>query len=349
MLSKELQQIDGQLVQLLRNDPWPDSIEPGYLRDAVRDYPLRGGKRLRPALLLWCCELLGGDAARAFPAAAAIEVGHNWTLVHDDIIDQDALRRGKPSCHTLLEARFLPHPLAARYGHDLALLCGDLQQGWANALLLSSAEKGVPPALVIELSRRFQRSANAGVISGEALDTVLPLRAPDSVEPAEIRRVFALKTGALLQFAAEAGAILALGAWDDPRIDRLSEFALHAGIAFQLRDDYLGIFGETAKLGKPIGGDLRERKATLLLVEALRRSTPEQRLALESLLGRAEYADSDMKTARRLFRECGAADAVLSEAEMHWDHARAILYEFPENAARKKLLAFVELLAGRES
>ena len=140
----DLQTIARSIDTLLKQDPFPGTVKPEYLREAVRDYPVRGGKRLRPAIVIWCCELLGGDREQALYPAAAAEVFHNWTLVHDDIIDQDNTRRGKPTCHITLQEnlgrRFqLSETEAARSGRDYAILAGDLQQGWATDLILRSA------------------------------------------------------------------------------------------------------------------------------------------------------------------------------------------------------------------
>ena len=161
---------------------------------------------------------------------------------------------------------------AERTGRDFAILAGDLQQGWANDLLLRSAEHGVPPEVTVALGRRFQKLANSDLISGEALDVEFSLRELTGLKSQEVRTMLGLKTGALLQFCTEAGAMIALNTADaeHPDVRKLSEFALAAGIAFQLRDDYLGIFGVYDSLGKALGNDLREGKATVMLLDTLR-------------------------------------------------------------------------------
>ena len=352
---EQLGKVSKSIDALLASDGFPKTIRPEYLRTAALDYPLNGGKRLRPAIVIWCCGLLGGTQEQALYPAAAAEVCHNWTLVHDDIIDQDPTRRNRPACHVALmnevRGRFgLSEDEAARTGRDFAILTGDVQQGWANDLLLRATDHGVAPKVVVGLMRRFQELANRDLISGEALDVEFSLRPVESIELDEVREMLMGKTGALLRFCAEAGAMIALETDDPetPEVKKLGEFALAAGNAFQLRDDYLGIFGEFKTLGKPIGGDLREGKATLLLLSALRMADPVARTQLLRMLGRREYTQHDLDIVRGIMVDSGAAGSLNSEAEDLADKARRILNEFPKNKFRTYLLGLVEYLITRE-
>ena len=158
-MKEELIKVKGRIDSILENDDFPGTIRPEYLRDAVRAYPCRGGKRLRPALTMWCCGLLGGNTVLAEYAATAVEVYHNWTLVHDDIIDNDDYRRGEPTTHTVLTEYAQKNLIFGqsqntprKYGRDFAILAGDIQQGWAMNLLLKSVEKGVDADVVLSLS-----------------------------------------------------------------------------------------------------------------------------------------------------------------------------------------------------
>lgn len=350
-----LRQIAADIDRLLADDEFPATVRPDYLRDAVRDYPVRGGKRLRPAMLIWSCGLLGGSESAALYPAAAVEVFHNWTLVHDDIIDQDDTRRGAPTSHVKLAAelggRFsLAADDAERTGHDFAILAGDLQQGWANDLLLRSAEHGVPPEVTVALGRRFQKLANSDLISGEALDVEFSLRELTGLKSQEVRTMLGLKTGALLQFCTEAGAMIALNTADaeHPDVRKLSEFALAAGIAFQLRDDYLGIFGVYDSLGKALGNDLREGKATVMLLDTLRLASAADREKLLGYIGRETYSDADLDDVRRIMRDSGAAASNEAEAARLAEQARNILRSFPDNPYRQHLLDLVNFLIDRE-
>ncbi|NMD87929.1 polyprenyl synthetase family protein [Victivallis vadensis] len=350
-----LRQIAADIDRLLADDEFPATVRPDYLRDAVRDYPVRGGKRLRPAMLIWSCGLLGGSESAALYPAAAVEVFHNWTLVHDDIIDQDDTRRGAPTSHVKLAAELggkfsLGAGDAERTGRDFAILAGDLQQGWANDLLLRSAEHGVPPEVTVALGRRFQKLANSDLISGEALDVEFSLRELTGLKSQEVRTMLGLKTGALLQFCTEAGAMIALNTADaeHPDVRKLSEFALAAGIAFQLRDDYLGIFGVYDSLGKALGNDLREGKATVMLLDTLRLASAADREKLLGYIGRETYSDADLDDVRRIMRDSGAAASNEAEAARLAEQARNILRSFPDNPYRQHLLDLVNFLIDRE-
>lgn len=350
-----LRQIAADIDRLLADDEFPATVRPDYLRDAVRDYPVRGGKRLRPAMLIWSCGLLGGSESAALYPAAAVEVFHNWTLVHDDIIDQDDTRRGAPTSHVKLAAELggkfsLGASDAERTGRDFAILAGDLQQGWANDLLLRSAEHGVPPEVTVALGRRFQKLANSDLISGEALDVEFSLRELTGLKSQEVRTMLGLKTGALLQFCTEAGAMIALNTADaeHPDVRKLSEFALAAGIAFQLRDDYLGIFGVYDSLGKALGNDLREGKATVMLLDTLRLASAADREKLLGYIGRETYSDADLDDVRRIMRDSGAAASNEAEAARLAEQARNILRSFPDNPYRQHMLDLVNFLIDRE-
>jgi geranylgeranyl diphosphate synthase type I len=345
---EDLQKISDAVGSLLKNDPFPDSIQPEYLRQAVRTYPERGGKRLRPALVIWCAELLGANRERALYPAAAAEVFHNWTLVHDDIIDQDRVRRGQPTCHVVLEeelsSRFsLPAETARRNGGSFAILTGDLQQSWAADLLLRSVEHGLPMEKAVQILKKLTLYAGKELISGEALDVEFSLRPVTDISEQEVCRMMMLKTGALLRFCAETGSLIGDGSPEETAA--LGEFAVHAGIAFQLRDDYLGIYGDFTAFGKPIGGDLRERKITLLLSRTLAKSTPAERQKLLSLLGKPDYSAGDLETVRTIM--AASAETVLQEIRQHSSRCRELLAPFPEVPAKKSLSAFADYLAER--
>jgi len=354
-MQEHLKKVSAAIDRLLASDRYPETVRPEYLHTAVLDYPQNGGKRLRPAILTWCCRLLGGKESAALYPAAAVEVFHNWTLVHDDIIDQDAVRRNRPTCHVALanetRGRFgLESEAAARTGRDFAILAGDLQQGWANHLMLCATDHGVSAKVVVGVMRRFQELANRELICGEALDVEFALRKLETIGLDEVREMLRGKTGALLRFCAEAGAMIALETDDPetPEVRKLGDFADAAGIAFQLRDDYLGIFGRGEQLGKAIGGDLREGKATGLLLTALRMASEGERQRLFRLLGRREYTPQDLDAVRRIMTDCGAAAAIEAEETELADRAKALLKEFPANVHRKCLLELVDYMITRE-
>ncbi|MBU8901639.1 MAG: polyprenyl synthetase family protein [Victivallales bacterium] len=351
----ELKKIASLINELIVNDDFPASVEPEYLRATVMDYPARGGKRLRPALLIWCCGLLGGDTETALYPAMAAELFHNWTLVHDDIIDEDSMRRGELTTHESLRlfAReaFDGGDLAAdKFGKNFAILAGDIQQGWSLNTILKSAEHGLSAELTLALGKRLLELGSCQLISGEALDVEFPMRSWQNISSDEVLHMLELKTGALLRFCAEAGAAIALNTCDFERkeIKMLGDFAAAAGIAFQLMDDWLGVFGDFDKLGKNIASDLASEKPTILLLKSFEKLQPDLQLHLSGMLGLDEYNEEIIEQVRVLMRDCGAEAYVREKAEEFSEQAKEILHQFPDNEYRSFLLELTSFLVNRE-
>ncbi|MCP3967028.1 MAG: polyprenyl synthetase family protein [Lentisphaerae bacterium] len=351
----ELKNTAAKINEIILNDDFPSIIEPKYLRGTVIDYPGRGGKRLRPALLTWCCGLLGGDPQKALYPAVAVEIYHNWTLVHDDIIDDDDVRRGLPSAHASLTkyARDNFRNLrfgAEKFGRDFAILAGDIQQGWAANMMLKAADNGMSPEVTIALSRRMQELVTRELISGEALDVEFPMRGLKNVTSREVLDMLYLKTGALLRFCAEAGAAIALDSTDfnSPEIRRLGDFASTAGIAFQLRDDWLGVFGNFSKFGKSLGSDLAEEKLTLMLMKAYESLDADKKYKLMNLLGLESYTMDVIEEARELFIMSGAEKYIRQKADHLAEEAKTILEKFPDNEYRGWLSELTDYLVHRD-
>ncbi len=345
----ELRRVGEEIGDFLKNDPFPKAIRPASLGEAVRDYPGRGGKRIRPALVLWACELFGGDRAQAVPAAAALEIYHNWTLVHDDIIDRDELRRGRPSEHVALRDYAASElkadaPLAAFFGESFAILAGDVQQGWAVEALASVADRGVDPALALKLVRAMQTKLNRELISGEALDVEFELRDPATVSEAAVMNMINGKTGAIMEFALHCGAAFAKGAYEpaSPDFQALSRYAANLAAAFQLQDDMLGVFGDEKVIGKPLCSDFQEAKPTMLYLEAVRRLPAERRPELDALLRLPRYSDADIASIRAILTETGAADAVRGSIAALSGLAKNALQPLPDNPWRAMLNTLVD-------
>lgn len=353
-LSLELNSVASRISDILSNDSFPSRIHPPELRDAVRSYPLRGGKRLRPALLLWACSMFGGDQEKALPAAAAVEAYHNWTLVHDDIIDCDATRRGQPSTHVEIaqyaDAVLHADPARAeKFGADLAILAGDLQQAWAFHLFLRLADRGVDSHLVLRLAKKMQEELASDLISGEALDVEFELKNPTEVSFDDVFRMIDGKTGAIFRFALHCGAAIALGSCreEDEPFSSLSNFALNLARAFQLQDDMLGVFGAEEKFGKPLCSDFQEAKPTILFLEAWNRMPSNQRRSLESMLRKHAYDSDDVRRLRTLLSNCGAADAVEERIRGFSETAKISLASLPETRERELLRELVDHLMKR--
>lgn len=330
-------------------------LGPEHLRRAALAYIQRPAKRLRPALLLLCCRAVGGDESQAVPAAAAVELFHTWTLVHDDVIDNDALRRGQATVHTAAaqwaQEEFGTDPAAAAaYGRDVAILAGDVQQAWANAMLLDCARRGVPERIVLALSARMQTELNPRLIEGEMLDVQFSFRPIEAIGEDDVLRMLRLKTGALLEYAAVAGAAIGCRRLpgEGPAVDALGEFAALCGLAFQLQDDILGITGDERTLGKPVGSDLREGKVTVLVLHAWHHADPAQRATLRRVLRRADAGAKDVAAAQRCLHEAGSLRYAADLARGYVDQALTILRQaVPPSTTRDLLEAWAESMVER--
>ena len=249
--------VDAYLEQLtLSGGPGTDR-----LAEAMRYSLLAGGKRIRPVLALATAEALGRDAEDLLPLAAALEMIHTYSLIHDDLpaMDDDDLRRGKPTCHKA-------------FGEDVAILAGDGL--FAEALQLALARQEGPPANVLAALREITAAAGVdGMVGGQFLD----ITAPDDLDPAALRRLHELKTGRLI--AASVRSVLLLAGEDEPATIHYGRFAAELGVLFQIVDDILDVTGDEASLGKPQGSDERHGKRTYVSVFGLERA---RELAVES-------------------------------------------------------------------
>jgi geranylgeranyl pyrophosphate synthase len=243
--------VEAYLEQVL---PAPGGHTP-RLAEAVRYSALGGGKRLRPALALGAAEACGGAPELALPVAAAVEMIHTYSLIHDDLpaMDDDALRRGKPTLHVV-------------YGEGVAILAGDGLLAEAFALLAREpADSGRPDLTSRKLrvvGRIAEAAGAAGMVGGQAIDllAVGHSHGVGAIGAAALRDMHARKTGALIRAAAVSGAIMAGAA--ETRIDAVDRFASHLGLAFQIVDDVLDVEGEARELGKTAGKDAAAGKPT---------------------------------------------------------------------------------------
>ena len=277
---------------------------PVDLRDAfslLRDYLLRGGKRIRGALVLLGCEAAGGDADEAIDASIGLELLHAYLLIHDDFMDQDDTRRGGPTLHRALGGDHL--------AASVALLCGSLCEAWAYQLLPAKVHRVVSDVL-------------EQVILGQMAD----LRAPGSDLGEEaILDIQQRKTGSYtFELPLAVGALLA-GA-DGRLLQKLSAYAGPIGVAFQIADDLLGSFGAPELTGKPSGNDLREGKRTLLVARALQQASPADAARLREQLGKPE---ADVEELRGILKRSGAYDAARAEAQRLCDRALQAVESLP--------------------
>jgi len=351
------------LEALKQRAPWVDElllapellhrVQPPHLQRLVAAYLERGGKRLRPAVLLLCCGAVGGDEKHALPAAAALELFHTWTLMHDDIIDHDALRRGGPSGHALgaqLAAADigLTGPAAEHYGVSLAMLAGDVQHGLCVNLFLNCTNPN--PALVMQLAADLELNVLCDLVEGETIDIQLADRPIEAVDLDETIRMMYLKTGALYEFAGKAGAMLGLNTTDEkhPHVDALRRFCASCGIAFQLQDDILGVVGTQEKLGKPVGSDIIEGKRTPVLLEAYARADQAQRTELLRVVGNPEATDQQVRRTIATIVELGAVQAVQAMARERIEEAHTALAAVPSSRYTRWLAGWAHYMIERD-
>ena len=236
-------------------------IEPHNLYDPIAYTLEAGGKRIRPTLVLMACRLFGGDVEKALMPATATEVFHNFTLLHDDVMDNADTRRKRMTVHK-------------KWDVNTAILSGDAMMIKAYQFLENVPADKLPAALSL-----FSRTA-IEVCEGQQYDVDFERR--DDVTIEEYYRMIRLKTAVLLAGSLKLGAILADASADDA--DALYDFGIAIGIAFQLRDDYLDVYGDERTFGKKIGGDILCGKRTFLLINALKNGSVSQRQTICQLL-----------------------------------------------------------------
>jgi geranylgeranyl diphosphate synthase type I len=276
----------------------PVDLRPAFA--ALRDYVLRGGKRLRGALVLLGHQAAGGAPDAALDASIGVELLHAYLLVHDDFMDRDEVRRGGPTVHAALRENLGEH-LAG----SIAVLLGSLCQAWAYELVLAAP---VAPERALMAARQLTESLQE-VTVGQALDLAAPL-GPE-LAAAGVLEVQRLKTGSYsFELPLRLGALLAGAA--PAVLDALSRYARPLGQAFQIADDLLGTFGAPEQTGKPNASDLRDGKRTLLVARALERASPADAASLRAGLG---DPGANLEALREILRRTGAVDSARAEAE----------------------------------
>ena len=271
---------------------------------ALRAYVLRGGKRLRGALVVLGCEAAGGDRSTVLDASVGMELLHAYLLVHDDFMDRDEMRRGGPTVHAALARTTGSEHLGA----SLSVLLGSLCEAWALELVLSTR---VPPERTLAAGRLLARALQE-VTVGQMEDLSAPLGRDLSAR--DVLAVQAMKTGSYsFDLPLRLGALLA-GA-TEPVLAALERFARPLGQAFQIADDLLGTFGTPELTGKANASDLREGKRTLLVARAFDKADARDAALLRAGLGKPDLSDAEAAALREALRRTGAEQSCRDEAE----------------------------------
>ncbi len=324
--SRYLPTLEAYLQRIVHRDASPLygmlAYHLGWVDEAFR--PLaepKRGKRLRPVLLLLVSEAQGGDWREALPAAAAVELLHNFSLIHDDIEDGDRMRRGRPTLWTL-------------WGEAQAINAGDTLYTLACESLLA-----LPDALVPEALHHFTEAARM-LTEGQHLD--MAFERMEAVDEVTYLRMVAGKTAALIALSAWLGGLCA-GA-NAATLTALERFGHNVGMSFQMQDDILGLWGDPRRTGKPVGNDLRQRKKTLPIIHGMAHSE-----AFRRLLARPHLDDEAVAQAQALLEATGSRAYVEARAA---DYLRQGLEALEEaggsGEAKEALHTLVQRLLGRD-
>ena len=293
--------------------------EPQLLYEPIIYSMSGGGKRIRPTLLLLVCEAFGGDAVEALGAAAAVEMFHNFTLLHDDIMDNADVRRGKASVY-------------AQWGENVAILSGDAMMIYTYHLLRKVPEDKLARIMDIFTPMALQ------VCEGQQYDMDFEQR--QKVSMAEYMNMIELKTSVLLAGSAMIGAILGDASESDCR--KIYNYALELGLAFQLQDDLLDSYGDE-ELGKPIGGDILEGKKSCLMLNALSRADEADRALLRTLpFDEALPAEERIARVKAIYDKYDVPHLINQQISTRFDRALAILDTLsiePERVEHLKVFA----------
>ncbi|QHV98713.1 polyprenyl synthetase family protein [Spirosoma endbachense] len=301
---------------------------PPELYDPIRYIMSLGGKRMRPLLTLMAAYLFTDDWKKAIRPALAVEVFHNFTLMHDDIMDQAPLRRGQPTVHK-------------KWNYNIAILSGDVMLVKAHELLLDVDADKLKPAMT-----RFTRTA-AEVCEGQQMDMNFEKRW--DVTEAEYIDMIRLKTSVLLGYALELGGLI--GGADDETNAHLYAGGVNIGIGFQLKDDLLDVYGDPAKFGKQVGGDIIANKKTFLLIEALEQATGSVKDELIGWLTRPDFDKAEkVRAITTIYDQLGIRQITEARINDYFAQGFANFEQINADSARKAfLLQFTRQLVERES
>ena len=309
------------LEHALQQQVFPE--QPAQLYDPLRYFLQLGGKRLRPMLSLMACKVAGGSMEKALDAALAVEYFHNFSLIHDDIMDAAPLRRGQATVHE-------------KWNSNIGILSGDV-------LLVKAYEHlgAYDSTTFHELFKIFNKTA-IEVCEGQQMD--MDFETMSDVSEQEYIEMIRLKTSVLLGCALQIGGIV--GGLNTEDAQLLYAFGEQLGLAFQIQDDILDLYGESAQVGKQIGGDVIANKKTLLSISAKNAATPEQ---LQALIELEEAQNASLKVAKtkELYTALGARKYCEKKMEEHHQNALEALQKITTKGSKEELIELAEFLFTR--
>ncbi len=304
-----------------------DVGEVAKLKKAMNHLPLAGGKRLRPILAMLVADAVSNKGKKTIPFGNALEIIHNFTLVHDDIMDNDNLRRGKKTVHTLFD-------------ETIAILAGDALFALAFEILATLEVNDSKIRILLKDMARVVRK----ISEGQQMDMDFENRLDVSEE--EYLKMIEKKTAALFAMAAKGGAIIADGT--EKQIKSMEEYGRLLGIGFQIWDDYLDVSGKERKLGKPVGSDIKNGKRTLMVVHALKRLNGEERKRFLSVLGNENASWEAVSSAIALLEKAGSISYAKTLAFDFAAKAKKQLDVLSPSESKEILNDFVDFMVKRE-
>jgi geranylgeranyl diphosphate synthase type II len=321
----------SQLIEKVNQfiEQLPYERKPSGLYDPVKYVLSLGGKRIRPVLMLMAYNLYKENVDEIMMQAIALETYHNYTLLHDDLMDKADVRRGKPTVHK-------------KWNDNTAILSGDSMLVLAYQRMLSGLDSE-------NLKKVLDLFTVTALEIGEGQQYDMEFETRNDVTEAEYIEMIRLKTSVLLACALKIGAIL--GGASDEEADTLYDYGQEIGLAFQLQDDYLDVYGDPAVFGKKIGGDILCNKKTYMLINAFNRANDEQKKELQKWVGAKEYdAQAKISAVTKLYNEIGIRELCDNKINSYFESATAKFDALAVSADKKKeLKQFVNSLMNRKS
>ena len=299
---------------------------PKKLYDAAGHLIVNGGKRLRPYMVIRSCQILKGKVSNAMPAASAVEMVHNFSLVHDDIMDNDEMRHGVPTVHK-------------KFGMPIAILAGDVLFSKAFQIITDSK---LSPIATTQLVSRLAKAC-VDICEGQLLDVKMAeeRRIPSQ---AEYITMIGKKTAALFDVSCAMGAICATNKAKD--ISNLSSFGRNLGIAFQITDDLIGVMGDPKITKKPVGNDLREGKKSLPILMAIKSAKGNDKKIILKAFGNSKVSKKDLSKAVEVIRSLGIEENVRKQALKYAERAEKALAKY-SGPAKTELISLLDFVVKR--
>ncbi|MCX8162942.1 MAG: polyprenyl synthetase family protein [Candidatus Micrarchaeota archaeon] len=314
-----------ELIEKKLNEFLDTKNEPEEVYSLIKEFIKRGGKRLRPLLVLSTCSLVGGKVSDAIDAAIAVELFHNFTLIHDDIEDNSLMRRGKPCLHV-------------QYGLPLSLNAGDglFMLVWKAALNIKKHN--------LEAQKILLDSFTA-VLEGQAIELAWYQKNKWDLTISDYMKMVGGKTASLLGGCCKVGALL--GGANSQEQNNLFNYGYYLGLGFQIQDDILNLIGQEEKYKKEIGGDIKEGKRTLMVLHCLEHCSKSDKIKLKKILSSSPEKE-DIAWAIELIKSTGSIDFAKKHSLSLVEKAKSYLKNFKANEDKEDLIQLANFVLTRE-